>query len=458
MSKRISFSAKKAASSKIQVLTYATPIIDEGEVYVKLEKIMEAERTAFNRCSELIFDYIELYKKDNNGKWPKLTTPLTHGLTYKTVRSEFPWIPSQVAIKSRQSCVAAFRTIKANDQELAKAPIKKRLSLQLDVRLYERKDNSVRITTLGKRVVADLHVYPKLKEMLDKYEHGDPRLFKKNGMIYIAFPFKVPVKPRQNNKCLGVDLGMRRIATTSDGNVYIDQKYNRRKREIRHLKSKLKLKNTRSSKRHLGKLKSKERNLSKDFQHRLCNKILETDADVLVLEDLSGLKKKKHKNDNKNAISQIPFYSIKETLRYKARIHNKVVETVDPKYTSQINHLTGVNETVETKRKKNNSSTGLLGRQKCRYYTKTGIVLDADHNAACNIAHRFANRFNYPVVYKYLLDGQVNLVNVKDKPFDKQHPRSFSDKLSRQAPVSEPNSCKPNSLQLDARNRASLGL
>ena len=75
----------------------------------------------------------------------------------------------------------------------------------------------------------------------------------------------------------------------------------------------------------------------------------------------------------------------------------KTISLVNPAFTSQIDCLTG---------KKDGK------RQGCRYYATSGLVYDADLNAARNIA----NRSKLPVSYRdnSLLDGQgtVNCPNV----------------------------------------------
>jgi IS605 OrfB family transposase len=106
----------------------------------------------------------------------------------------------------------------------------------------------------------------------------------------------------------------------------------------------------------------------------LANHIIkDTQADTIVLENLKSIKVKKHKYQNKNRISQIPLYQLREFLTYKALLHNKQVITVSPAYTSQIDHRTGERD-------------GL--RVGGRYIGSDGQILHADCNAACNIAIR----------------------------------------------------------------------
>lgn len=111
--------------------------------------------------------------------------------------------------------------------------------------------------------------------------------------------------------------------------------------------------------------------MNRNQTHLIANTILQTSADTLVLENLKSIKVKKHRNQNKNRISQVPLFELRRILTYKAGHMGKHVMLVCPAYTSQIDCLTGK---IEGERR---------GR---RFYAKSGLVYDADINAAINIA------------------------------------------------------------------------
>ena len=137
----------------------------------------------------------------------------------------------------------------------------------------------------------------------------------------------------------------------------------------------------------LKKLRRKERNKNKNQTHLVANTILKTKANVIALENLKGIKAKKHKKQNKNGISQVPIFELRRILTYKAENMGKHVCLVSPAYTSQIDSVTGLREGT---------------RNGIRFYAKSGIVYDADINAAINIARRS----KHPISQGNLLDGQ----------------------------------------------------
>lgn len=361
------------------IVTYSTKITYENqEDKAKLLKILEAERTLFNFCSDKHFG-----SKSNNIKE-------LHGKCYKAARVSYPNIKSQVIIKAENACLSAYRSVKSNRHKILEPIKKKRLSISLDVRLHRVKPPYIYITTLEKRVKVKPHIYPKLQEMLDNYEFGDLLLFEKDGELWISFPFKIPDIEVKAKLALGVDLGVRRFAATSDGQLFIDKNFNKKKRKLRYLKSKLKSSGSKSAKRHLKKLRRTERNRNKEFCHQLTNKLLKTTANILVLEDLDcvKLKKKKHAYQNKNRISQVGFGEIRRILTYKAGLVDKQVVCVNPAYTSQTDCVTGKREGK---------------RVGTRFYAKSGLVYDADINAAVNIARLS----KLPALLGNLLSGQA---------------------------------------------------
>jgi len=245
--------------------------------------------------------------------------------------------------------------------------------------------------------------YPKFNEMMANYHVCDPTIQynEQTGEFYGCFPFLNSFPIQANEDCLGVDLGIKRFVTTSDGTAYSDSDYLTNRRRIRYNKRMLqsKKKHSHSARIKLRKLHRKEANASKDMCHHLANEILKTDKSIIVMEDLSGIKQSTShtkdgykRNRHNNMISQIPFYRLKTILTYKAQALGKRVETVSPEYTSQ--------EDCRT-----NQKTGT--RKGCRYYCNDGVVLDADWNAAINIMNRYkhSNSFNLPI------DGRLNLID-----------------------------------------------
>jgi IS605 OrfB family transposase len=346
-------------------LTYNTMLVFQSDSDKnKIVGMLEKQRFAWNECSKVKFNI------------PTNSIVLLHGQFYTKFRQSQPEIPSQVVISAEQSVLSAYRSIKSNKQKLDKPPEKKKLSIRLDKRTYSYKNGVFSIISLEKRVKCSPYIYPKLQELISKYRFCDPLLFEKNGEIWICLTFDIPEILSQKKLALGIDLGCRVNAATSEGNLYIDKKFNGEKRKLRFNKRKLqsKSKTSKSARRKLKKLKRKERNINQNFSHHLANKIIsDTKADTIVLENLKSIKVKKHKYQNKNRISQVPMFELRRILTYKALLNEKTVIEVCPSYTSQVDSQNGKKDGIRKGR---------------RYYSKSGKIYDADVNAAINIGLR----------------------------------------------------------------------
>ena len=348
----------------ILVISYNTQLLMKNqEEFDSLKSILDMHKLVFNFASPLQFS-----EKKNS-------LLILHSKVYNNIRKLYPDVPSQVIIKAEQECLSSYKSTKSNKHKL-KNPIEKtKLSMRLDKRLYSKdKTNkySIRITTNNKRQSFKFAVYPRLKELLDKYQYKDPLIYENDGKLFISFCFEnKPTEKLKQKIALGIDIGIRRSAATSDGKIIIDKKFNGNKRKLRHLKDSLKSKGTKSSRKHLNNVRHKEHNQNKNQTHLIANEILKTNADTIVLENLKGIKKKKNKYQNKRSIGQVPMYELRRIITYKAENQGKTVLLVSPRFTSQRDSVTGK---VEGE------------RRGCRFYSTNGLIYDADINAAINIA------------------------------------------------------------------------
>lgn len=320
-----------------------------------------------------------------------------HDNLYDVIRQNFPIIPAQGAIKVYKEVLSALRSRKSNKHFNGNIPQRKKLALHLDKRMYSKLSKegiALSSGVLNKRELCTFNLYDKVIELFDTCSTADPLLFARDGKIYLSVPFEVSTPPCTNDEALGVDLGVRRLFVTSEGNSFVDKRYLKRRRELRYLKRCLQSNGSRSAKKHLRTLSQKEYHMSKDMQHRAAKALIEsTSASHIILEDLKNLKQttsktsEGHKRTKHNRVlSQVPFASFKDILTHKAQLVGKQVETVSPTWTSQTDSRTN---------KRDGERCG------CRYYCSDGVVLDADWNAAVNIA----NRANHPKSSCLPIDG-----------------------------------------------------
>jgi len=364
------------------LITYNTELIPTNPQDMNLiMDLMDEYRSVVNEASKLQFSNLNDLSSIKS----------LHNAFYYPTRELRPQFPSQILIRAEMECLASYKSIKSNKHKISKPFEKHNLSLRLDKRLYSHVKNDktkIKITTQERKKEFKIVLYPRLEQLMNKYQFVDPLLFVRDGKLMVSLTFdNAPKEKLKASICLGVDLGIRRVATCSDGRMIIDKKFNKDKRELRYLKRQLQSKGTKSSKKHLNKIRNKEKNRNKNQSHLVANEILKTKATVIALENLKGIKAKKHKNQKKNAVSQVPFFELRRILTYKAENMGKHVCLVSPAYTSQIDSVSGIREGE---------------RRGCRFYAKSGLVYDADINAAINIARRG----KHPISQGNLLDGQ----------------------------------------------------
>lgn len=350
------------------------------ETESRYKEVLEVEKDCYNYLSQ-IFDRIDF-------KHHRLSRYDVQSKYYKELREKFPLLSSQMVLKAILEAVGNWTTCIANEKDNFEPPIKKNLSMVLDKRLYSNLiSSSVDLTVPGfKRVHCTFDSYKQLNKLFELYKPQNCNVFYRRSQFYLTIQFDVPEIEHIEGEALGVDRGIRRIATCSDGTGWINREFNRERRKLRYLRRCLKAKNTKSAKRHLKKLSHTELNRSKNEVHRVVNWLLAKDYTTYVLEDLSKIKKSTSKKTIKadgpkkevkrkkhnNRFGQIPLKEIRTTLEYKAPLLGKEVVTVEPAYTSQLDYRA--------------LPKGM--RLGTRYCASDGELLDADGNAACNIVLR----------------------------------------------------------------------
>jgi IS605 OrfB family transposase len=350
-----------------------------------LHEVLALERDMYNFISPIIFQ-----KRITDSK-------IIHDLSYHQCRKHFKNSLSQLVIRAQHDVIASYRTAKSNKikwEDMKEPFTKKRLSMRLDKRICQSTTTSVRICSLNKRqwINCSYILYDRVIEMFKKYSYCDPLVFEKEGEYYLSVTFDNPQPQVDGTSIMGIDVGENRFITTSQGLCLAGKDLAYLKRKTRFLKRILQSKKykSHSARKKLKRNKKTEKYATKDYVHRVANKILRsTSADVIVLEDLGKIKQKREGTYRNRKRNQYPWGLLKEILIYKALLVSKRVATVNPAFTSQ-NDYRGIEKGE---------------RKGCRYYASDGVILDADWNAAINIGKRYSKISGLPLLYKEPIDG-----------------------------------------------------
>lgn len=255
-------------------------------------------------------------------------------------------------------------------------------SFKLDGSIYISDKNHIKLPRIGKVKLKELGYIPPDAEI------KSVTVSSKAGKWFASCLIEDTVKaaPAPINEVVGVDLGIKVLATCSDGTIFENPKALRKnlkklKRRQRQLSKKKKgSKNREKAKKKLAKLHYKISNIRKDALHKATSSIVQKN-NVIVLEDLSvsGMMKN-HKLAQ--SIGDASFYEFRRQVEYKAKWNNRTVIIADRFYpSSKLDHKSG---------KVNNSLT-LADRT---IIHDDGTTTDRDINASINLKNYYLNNLH----------------------------------------------------------------
>ena len=371
---------------------------------IKLQFSSEQDKTQLKDLLSLnkdIWNSISHYIHKNQ----TLNEKLVHDDNYYQSKILFPQSQAQIIIRAIKDVISAYRTARSNKISWEfiseKEPfVKKQLSMRLDKRLFTMNQTQIKLSTLikNKRITCQFMLYDKVQEMFKLYPFADPLIFEREGEFFLSVTFRTPDLPVEGTKILSIDVGERRFVTNSNGECLAGKDladYKRKTRFLRRTFQSMRTKsksNSHSMRKKLKRAKRRERNYTKNYVHHVANEILTTDADVIVLEDLDGIKFKNQGKDRNRKRNQYPWKELRDILTYKAVLVGKRVETVNPYNTSKDDHR--------------GLSAGV--RKGCRYYASDGVVFDADWQGAINSGLRYSTKAKLPLSFSVPLDGRLN--------------------------------------------------
>jgi putative transposase len=278
-----------------------------------------------------------------------------------------------------QQVTSAVRIIKEQFINRKEQP----LYLRNDVSRIEKKDTKfakywLKIPTKQRRQFWVAVKFAKEKEKLLSYKFCDSKIVRRESGWFAHITIEKEIAIRTDYKdILGIDLGIRRIASVVRLSNGVTKFYGRELRETRghyfHLRKSLGMK---KANRTIKKIGNTEHRKVNDQLHKISreivNQAIRTNS-LIVLGDLKGITYNKERGRKFNRkLSSMPFAKLSEYITYKANWAGIRVIIVTEEYTSQTCH----------KCKEIGTRTNGLFKCKCGYQD------NSDRNGAFNIAER----------------------------------------------------------------------
>ena len=321
------------------MLTIVCKINPTPEQVAKIEATLQAFADACNYINEVVE--------------PKITHNVTiQNQVYGEMRERFG-LASNLAIRAINRVSSNRKTAKRMNK-----PVKKFLptSADYDARIFSlrEKDWSVSLTLVGgrERFLVDIGGYQKGK--LSGYSPTSATLVKHQKGTYSV---NIQVKndapnPQKSQDVIGVDLGRRDVAVTSEGESFSGQQITKirdRYSRVRASLQKKALEGTRSTRRRarniLQRLSGREKRFQSWVNHNVSKHIVGRafqSGYSIAIEDLTGIRERtneqpRNKTERRRSNSWA-FDQLRTFLSYKALGVGVEVIKVNPAYTSQTCH------------------------------------------------------------------------------------------------------------------------
>jgi len=241
---------------------------------------------------------------------------------------------------------------------------------------------TLRMSLVGGRQTIRFHI-PDYSAKYAGYPTDTADLLERDGRwwLHVVVTVLAPdVAP--SDQVIGIDLGITRPAVTSNNRFLGKKRWKAVEGRLFHLKRALQQKGTRSAKRHLKRVRHRQRRFRRDCDHTLSKQIVQSvePGATIVLENLKDIRKRmkaRRHTKTKRRMHSWPFASLKTKIEYKAEERGCRVVAGERRHTSQTCSCCG------HRARTNRRSQSIFMCRKCGYH------LNADLNAARNIAAKY---------------------------------------------------------------------
>jgi len=313
--------------------------------------------------------------------WDNKTTSMRkiHDATYYLLRAETK-LPADVLVQARQKACEVLRSLYQRRRKRKK--VSKPISKFCPIR-YNKKSSRIdfvnkiaSLSTLEGRIKIILNLCKFHQQFIGgKYCSSDLIYRKGDWFLDITFEFIAP-KAKPATDCIGIDLGINRLAVTSQPKFYSSRHLHNLVAKHQHLRSDLQSKRSKSTYKKLKRISGYWQRLQKNVNHVISKQIIDTCPEkfAIAMENLTNIRETaKQRKKQRGKFHNWGFYQLRQFIEYKAEARGIPVLFIDPRNTSKAcshcGHISSCNR----------KSQSLFTCEVC------GISLNADFNASQNI-------------------------------------------------------------------------
>jgi putative transposase len=272
-----------------------------------------------------------------------------------------------------------FRRVKNGDKQTGYPKFKKKnISDSFQIRGLKIENSKVKITGIGWVKLKEKNYIPTNSDRYGIYSTISKKAGKWFISVLVENEIEDPIK--SVNKSIGIDLGIKVLATCSNGKIFDNPKYtNKYEMKLARLqrelsRRKLGSKNREKTKVKIAKLHAKIANSRKYVIHELSSYVTaKTKPNIVVLEHLKVENMLKNHKLAKS-ISDVAFYEIRRQIEYKAKWNGVDVKLADTFYASS-----------KTCSRCGNIKNDLTLNDRIYECDKCGLKIDRDLNASYNL-------------------------------------------------------------------------
>ena len=321
---------------------------------IRLFPTKEQERKMIESCNiaRYIYNYILAKQEENHEKGKPFikNTEIRKEITQLKKTEKFSWLNNVSNNVTKQAvkdaCNAYIKYFKGlSEKPKFKKKGKSKESFYNDDYKLKIKEESILIEKVG-------WVKIKLGQVDKNTHYTNPRITYDGKYWYISLSYgKEVIKEELTNEVIGIDVGIKNLATCSNGYIVSNinktitmRKLEKRKKRLQRQISRkfeknkkgkeyIKTKNIEKSLKKQKLIERRMRNIRMNHIHQATSKIIKEKPCRVVMEelDIQTMKKDKHLA---HLLQGVMMYEFKRVLKYKCELHSINFITVDKYYAS----------------------------------------------------------------------------------------------------------------------------